>query len=358
MTNPSTRLGHIDALRGLAASCVLVQHTLNPVIRHLDPVGSRLLDGAVNQWFDLGRFGVVLFFLISGLVIPYSLKGDHALRRFAISRFFRLYPAFWVSVAATVFAGTVLGSESFTATQIMANLTMAPVLLKQVYVSGVYWTLFIELVFYALCALLFMGRQLASPIPIFLIGLGCIALPVTGIAARALGLHAPVLYLTAHLSFLLAGYLLRMAILDKRAEAKPYAFILTGMILAAMPLLAAQPDHSFTVSTPLGVMLAGAAAVGVFVIALARPFATGRIGLWLGAISYSIYLLHIPVSETVKAVVPMGSMVGALLFFVMTLTLTLLASSLVYWLIEKPSIAVGKTLAHRRRETMAMEVAP
>ena len=43
---------------------------------------------------DLGKYGVLLFFLVSGYVIPMSLERHGSLRRFWIGRLFRIYPAY------------------------------------------------------------------------------------------------------------------------------------------------------------------------------------------------------------------------------------------------------------------------
>ncbi|HET9337283.1 MAG TPA: acyltransferase family protein, partial [Sphingomicrobium sp.] len=132
------RLGHIDALRGLAALSVVIQHSAELV-------------GLGFGAFNGGRFGVLLFFLLSGFVIPFSFSGDEPIRRFLISRFFRLYPAFWASLIAASLVSFVPPGE------FAANATMAPILFGQPLSVGAYWTLFFELCFYGLCILLFMS---------------------------------------------------------------------------------------------------------------------------------------------------------------------------------------------------------
>ena len=175
------RIASIDALRGVAALCVCVQHAVQPITA---APGSSARSPAVHTWlsaitldrFDLGRYGVVLFFLISGYVVPFSLRGVHALPRFALTRVLRLYPGFWLSVAAM----TATSAAVPTSAQLVANLTMAPTLFGQPPVSGVYWTLFVELAFYALCAALFAAGWLRRSAAVFALGLVCIALPDGG----------------------------------------------------------------------------------------------------------------------------------------------------------------------------------
>lgn len=105
------RLENIDGLRAIAALSVLVQHMFGDMLRH-SGVESTPLYPYTSAWvhhFDLGRFGVVLFFLISGFVVPFSIKGNKPLRRFAISRFFRLYPALWLALGTLrFFSGIVV----------------------------------------------------------------------------------------------------------------------------------------------------------------------------------------------------------------------------------------------------------
>jgi peptidoglycan/LPS O-acetylase OafA/YrhL len=354
----ANRFLYIDALRGIAALCVCIQHANHPIISAM-PDGSALryvLSGVNDLWFDLGRFGVALFFLISGFVIPFSLKGDHAVRRFAISRFFRLYPAYWLSMLAIILVTYLTRPENFTTFQLIANLTMAPGLLRQDYISGVYWTLFVELLFYAMVVALFAVRLLRNDLAIFAVGIGIVAVPLIGIALRSYGYDAKVFYMGGHISFLFAGYLLRMAFLKESRNAKYYAAILLTAILALMPLLAMQPGSRFTVSSPSGVFLAGLAATLTFVAAnYWRPI-PGKILIFLGSASYSIYLFHIPIGMALLSMLSPAGYGGAV-YFALLIAGTLSVSAVVYRLVEVPAIAAGRKLMNARVERIASEVA-
>src|SRR5205823_9972367 len=86
------RLQFVDAMRGVAAMAVLVQH-----------VGERVWSGADRftvQVFSAGRFGVFLFFLCSGFIIPAAIERHGTVRDFWRGRFFRLMPLYWASLAA------------------------------------------------------------------------------------------------------------------------------------------------------------------------------------------------------------------------------------------------------------------
>lgn len=158
---PRGRLSWLDALRGLAALTVVYWH-----MRPLVPVP--VPDEAWN-YLELGKIGVVLFFLISGYIIPMSLERHGSLRRFWVSRIFRLYPAFLVATAAMVLLMT-LGVAAFpnqlvqqTTNGVLAHATMLQGLLGVSNVVPVYWTLSYEMVFYFVVAGLFaFGLHLRS----------------------------------------------------------------------------------------------------------------------------------------------------------------------------------------------------
>ena len=346
------RIASIDALRGFAALCVLVQHGVQPIVVHpaTAPHVSAWLASITVERFDLGRYGVILFFLISGYVVPFSLSGEQALRRFAVTRGARLYPAFWLSVAAMVLTAT----STITGAQVLANMTMAPALLGQAPLSGVYWTLFVELAFYLLCATLFAAGLLRRAGAVFALGLCCVALPLAGVWLRRVGAHVPIGYLGAHLSFLFTGLLMRIAAGHPNRTTIGYVAGLTLAALAATPILAVQPDHAFTRSTPSGVLLAAVAAVVTFAVVHRSRLVMPAALLRLGAISYAIYLFHIPVTRVVARLVPPESAPGAIAYVTLTLIGTFALASLVYAWVEQPAIAWSKRRWPRRNVELAV----
>lgn len=84
------RLAFVDTLRGIAVLAVVLQHALEQIVLN-QPTGSYYwaFHYALGEYFNFGRFGVVLFFFVSGFVIPYSFPNSAApVRDFAVSRFF------------------------------------------------------------------------------------------------------------------------------------------------------------------------------------------------------------------------------------------------------------------------------
>ena len=150
----AARLPVLDGLRLIAALMVVSYHYTyrapGPWGEHTATVFSDV--GPVTGY---GWLGVQLFFIISGFVICMS-AWDRSLSAFAVSRVARLYPAYWFGVLATASLVAVLGPQSTlpSAGRLLANLTMLQTPLGVPDIDGVYWTLWVELRFYVLIALL------------------------------------------------------------------------------------------------------------------------------------------------------------------------------------------------------------
>jgi peptidoglycan/LPS O-acetylase OafA/YrhL len=154
---PRPRLLALDGLRLAAALMVCLYHYAgrggvvsaswhqNP--DHVFPTLSR---AAVY-----GCLGVQFFFVISGFVICMSSWG-RSLGDFFRSRVARLYPAYWVALALITVASVALPAvvHPVRLDQFLVNLTMLQQPLGVPRVLGVCWTLWVEVRFYALFALL------------------------------------------------------------------------------------------------------------------------------------------------------------------------------------------------------------
>ena len=142
----------LDALRGFAALCVVFDH------------GSTLLllpaRSFLYQWLNLGQYGVFVFFLVSGYIVPASLERKGSVRGFWISRAFRLYPMFLVGLVLSAVAyktghGTIGNAGAHRLTAVLGWLFMLQNLNAGLNVPVVTWTLSFEMVFYLLLAGLF-----------------------------------------------------------------------------------------------------------------------------------------------------------------------------------------------------------
>jgi peptidoglycan/LPS O-acetylase OafA/YrhL len=108
-----------------------------------------------------GYLGVHLFFIISGFVILLSAMNRSAIK-FAISRIVRLYPAFWAGVTLSAIIIFFFGAPVFSVSplQYLLNLSMVSGYAGVEAIDGVYWTLLVELKFYALIFALLLIKQI------------------------------------------------------------------------------------------------------------------------------------------------------------------------------------------------------
>src|SRR6266508_2773730 len=149
----SHRLAVLDGLRLFAALSVVFFHYVGQEERGWEQSTRQMLE-ALHAPASLGWLGVNLFFLISCFVICMSSWG-RSLGAFFTSRVVRLYPAYWFAVVLTTAFVAVLpmlhGRRG--GLQVLVNLTMLQTPLGVHPVDPVYWTLWVELHFYLLFAL-------------------------------------------------------------------------------------------------------------------------------------------------------------------------------------------------------------
>ena len=120
-TRPGNRLAWLDVLRGLAALCV--------VFNHFGYFVPSRLNNPVYQWINPGDYGVFVFFIISGYIVPASLERKGSVRTFWVSRIFRLYPLYLLAVGFAlalwaVHIGSLRGEGVDPATSILSQLLM------------------------------------------------------------------------------------------------------------------------------------------------------------------------------------------------------------------------------------------
>ena len=103
--------------------------------------------------FRFGNLGVPLFFIISGFVISQSIAHT-SIKNFAIGRFIRLYPLFWIICTITyVFTLLMPNGQPVHFAEYLISMTMMGDKLSSALgygglVDAVYWTLAVELLFY------------------------------------------------------------------------------------------------------------------------------------------------------------------------------------------------------------------
>ncbi|MFY8201788.1 MAG: acyltransferase family protein [Pirellula staleyi] len=170
----SKRFVFLDGLRGIAAMWVVLHHAYAG--NHINNLAEKLPERVVWSVFELGHFGVAIFFVLSGFVIAHSLRDAKVdgryLGRFMLRRSIRLDPPYFFSIVLVVglaWLSARIKQEpySFPSTSsVIAHLLYIPSLLQFPLINPVYWTLCYEVQFYlVLCLLLGLGQRLLPSRP-------------------------------------------------------------------------------------------------------------------------------------------------------------------------------------------------
>ncbi|MFD7446820.1 acyltransferase family protein [Streptomyces sp. NPDC059909] len=171
-----SRLGWLDALRGIAALVVVFDHSSYSFMpefrRELMPE------------FNTSRYGIMVFFLVSGYIIPASLERRGCVRTFWIGRVFRMYPL-WAAVVIPALVLSLLGIAEIRAdfgqqsvvTVAAAHVTFLQELLGTPNFLMVLWTLSYEMAFYLLVVALFTVRlhQRSAAVAVTLVVLAAVS---------------------------------------------------------------------------------------------------------------------------------------------------------------------------------------
>ncbi|PPH39672.1 hypothetical protein C5C53_00220 [Rathayibacter sp. AY1E3] len=320
----ASRFVELDGLRGLAALGVVVYHfTTAFSLDHPDaPPGSVAL--------PFGEFGVQLFFVISGFVILMSADRARRPSDFAISRVSRLYPAYWIAVVVSIVVGALarVPGTDLTPLELLLNFTMVQRLLLVPNVNGAFWTLAVEMQFYLLVLLVLVltkcrfTDRLVRVLAVVWLGVAATASVAAHLVSGGVDVvSAPVaVRVLANLTLAEYGplFCVGMLLFLSRRQGR---FELLAVPAALIAALNAQLLHG----GPDGAVVLGVCAA-VAVVAMRRRTAVLRWAplLWLGRISYSLYILHLVVgSAIVSALWPLIGRDGAgLVAFVVVLLLS------------------------------------
>ena len=361
----SLRIRHVDSLRAVAAGLVVWSHLgamLKP-ITGTDPWWLGFVR-RVPSALDLGRVGVMIFFAISGFVICRSFGGPRAGagRRFVIKRFCRLYPAFWVSLLGGMLVWWLTG-EKWNWALLPANATMAPMLLfHQRPLLGVYWTLEVEMVFYAACLGLFLVRWLDRPVVLTVASLFLAAMPrLLKLMDRGAGTHValdpgkPTFVLA--LAVMLWGALLRLVYdatggFRRGPWNQPATWLLALLTLA----LADVPDPHLKWALlgmrpgPVPAQITVVIALAVFALWVAWWRVDNPVVTYLGTISFSLYLFHPVVKYTCVSLLKAsptlrGWQLPLAVYVAACAAVSVVLAAGVYRWVERPAIALGKRWA-------------
>lgn len=363
--NPS-----LHGLRGIAALAVLIFHwgTTFPAFPGYISEHGGWVGGTVSALISFGGMGVLLFFVLSGFLITLS-NGEMKLDRDSIGsfwtrRFLRIYPAVWAQlvILACLFSTLKGLNVPTTPSQWLSNITLVvnlPPYLPYP-VNAVWWTLPIELGFYLIFpALLWLGRKYSFTTLLLLVLIVTLTWRILVMwYFRDRASYAPLqpwldLLPGCLVIFVMGMYAARQKVFLKKGTQQICIFGAMTAFGLLMYWLYTNASSYWTGHWMLAIWnLAASCALTVIVWIFGHgsvegsSWLSGRIPVFLGEISYGVYLWHFPVLLAFNQWTSpwQHSPLVSLLILAGILIPTLVLATISYYLIERPAMRWGKSL--------------
>jgi peptidoglycan/LPS O-acetylase OafA/YrhL len=278
----------LDSFRAIAILAVMLHHYLP---RYAPPDYPANLYGyayTYPQWLDFGGRGVLFFFIISGFVIFMTLERCGNVVEFWIRRAARLYPAYVAAMVITFVVVNLIGPVDFSTTgrDFAIGLTfLTPHIPNAKYIDPAYWSLVVELKFYLFIGLIAaIGRRRFTTAWVVFLGTSTLLWVLgTYLHIHALRSIAINILVTEYLPYFTCG----MAFYQFHRGRNMSGWVLALSALAVY-VIAPRDDSSVSVNlltVAMVLMFVGFLFEKLEWLAI-RPL------LFIGDISYSLYLLH------------------------------------------------------------------
>lgn len=338
---------NFDVVRLILASSV--------VFLHFDHLVNEAAVSAVLQYTTfISARAVSAFFVVSGFVVYMSFDRSKSLPKYAVSRFLRLYPAYFFVVCVMALMPAFLsdgqGQSLFSPTwwrYLVANLAFLnflqptlPGLFEGNYdqtINGALWTLKIEVMFYASVPILFVLIRrfggLLVLIPIFVLSLIYSFVLATLAAKTGSGLYETLgNQLPGQMTYFSMGMLLYLYYGHIAAHWKWLLPVSALLLIPGMPVI--EP-------IVLGIFIIGVATVRTRQLDFSK----------MGDLSYGIYIFHFPI---IQLSIQFGLFENArLLHFLAVFAATFVTAYFSSLFIELPAMRLKGRLLKRKPAEVA-----
>jgi len=325
------RVFELDVLRFSAAVSVVLYHL---TYRRID--GKSLFEN-IDEITRFGYLGVNLFFMISGFVILWTAIGRTP-TQFVISRFSRLYPIFWVSIAITVIGLTLLAGKHFNTSSILINMTMVANYFDQPFIDDVYWTLQVELKFYFLIFILLVFKQIRN-IDYYLISwtiCGVAAYFIPAIGSFVIHPYGP---------YFISGATL-FQIWSDRITIKRLLLLITCLAMSIIETLDVIHNYIFE-SSMFYAIVSIIIVCGIYLLMTAIALGHVRIGdrpllFRLAMMTYPLYLLHSALGKAIFDT--MNTNIDKFVSLAIVITILILFCDILERYVDRPLYRISNTI--------------
>ncbi len=284
----SKRILELDAIRAL--SC------LNLLLFHFTYVYQNKygFHSPLGFSFPYGKYGVQLFFMLSGLVNAMTLLSKRKPGEFIVARCIRILPSYWLVIALNIFLFALLPMYQVNNSPewAMANLTTMPQLFGFTNMEPVTWTLQIEMLFYAFLMLALVTGLLDRPLRTMMCAIGMCLVCCTGFqwfsdafptsAWNSRFKFAEDLFFMRNMPLFAMGILLN----EIRSKRGNYWLLGAGILASAIVFHAIDLREHNPLATVLMFGMLALGAFGMLPILRFKPL------IYISTISYSLYLFH------------------------------------------------------------------
>jgi peptidoglycan/LPS O-acetylase OafA/YrhL len=346
------RLDGIDILRGFAVSFVVFYHFFE-----LLNLQNHFL---YTYAFSLGQLGVPLFFVISGYLIYHSVeahirqKGTFVgVRTYFLHRLFRILPAYYINffvvflLAYFIFGTMDTWSFSFIKREIVTHLTFTSYFIYKssgLGINGAYWTLSIEMLWYILAPILFILIKKDRYYGILFI-VACLYIlsidlhvwdDILGLS-HAQSNYLPMQYflyfqLPSQILYFLVGIFIYKYSLQTTSLRGSY-FVIFFLLIASIFYMLSSTSLFINIFL-IKMFITLLAVFCLFLLFYNKKLEVLKPLSWIGKISYSLYLWHMPLLYAFQKYnliheLNLMSVVALFLFLLFVI------SSLSYYYVEK-----------------------
>lgn len=319
----------VDILRFFAVTWVSIFHFNEPI---------QLQDNWYRDFTKIGHLGVPMFFVISGYCIALSANHTQSMKDFILRRFFRIFPAYWLSLfivlLAVIFSLLAYGANSVAELpnnliKIIATLTILTKPFSSIAtVNWVYWSLTVEIFFYIIISLSIIIQRKLRFLWIIIISI----LPFF------LNDETGFLFFVKYWPAFLLGF--STYYLITKLDFKNMLLLILSLVTLAVSI---SHSNQFKITCLITIC--------IIVYGHFKPFKKNAISS-IGDYSYATYLIHVPIGVNILGYVKQYNFIqqnifANILWDTLSYIIILFMARLIYLKFELPIIIWGKKYAKK-----------